>query len=118
MYLGILDFYRGAESDKLHACRRRTMPTSDTFAHRNLCQRVERLLATTENPTPWQLNLLSEVVSDLEFGRYHKARRSLDMAERPDRFDFKCYKVWPATKSRDLLARLVALAAHGERFQG
>ena len=68
------------------------MSTPITTAHRNLHQRIERLLATVDSPTPWQLDMIQRALSELEFRRYPDGEITMSKAERPDLYQPATYR--------------------------
>jgi len=86
------------------------MSTPIATAHRNLRQRVAKMLGS-EGLRPWQLERIVDALDDLEFGRYPEGERVMSMAERPDLYEPAGYSAEPAVTVEDLRRRLADLAA-------
>lgn len=89
------------------------MTTPVVTAHRNLRQRISKLLdsADAKALTPWQLEVIRRALADLEFGLFPEGEVTMSRAERPDLHEPAGYMPESPATLDELRLRLEAAAS-------
>ena len=89
------------------------MSTPIVTAHRNLAQRISKLLLKGGeiSLTPWQLRQVQSAIEQLEEERFAEGERTMSEAERPDLYEPGSYVANEPIERQRLVDQLKAVVA-------